>query len=163
MSNQVATKDKEYNLGGHKASHNDIRGLLNQFWNLIDLPHHHEMQEMEPKIEVAENKNNVEVTAELPGVAEDDIDVEISSDGYLTISGEKRHETENEQKGSYFSEITYGMVKRTIPLPWDLQLDKADAEYVDGMLKISIPKSAVEQQKRKRISVSRNKKKDIKQ
>lgn len=163
MSNQVATKDKEYNLGGHKASHNDIRGLLNQFWNLIDLPHHHETQEMEPKIEVSENKNNVEVTAELPGVAEDDIDVEISSDGYLTISGEKRHETENEQKGSYFSEITYGMVKRTIPLPWDLQLDKADAEYVDGMLKISIPKSAVEQQKRKRISVSRNKKKDIKQ
>lgn len=162
MSNQVTTNDKEYNIPVHNAAHSDMRSLITHFWNMLDFPHHNDMNEMEPKIEVKENKNNVEVTAELPGVAEDDIDVEISSDGYMTISGEKRHETEENHKGNYFSEITYGMVKRTIPLPWDLQFDKADAEYVDGMLKIAIPKSAVEQQKRKKISVTRKNKKNNK-
>ncbi len=159
MSNQITTNDKEYNIPVHNAPHGDMRSLFSHFWNMVDFPHHHDMHDMEPKIEVKENKNNVEVTAELPGVQEKDIDVEVSSDGYLTISGEKRQETEETHKGNYFSEISYGMIKRTIPLPWDLQFEKADAEYTDGMLKISIPKTAVEQQKKKKISITGNKNK----
>lgn len=48
------------------------------------------------------------------------------------------------------------MVKRTIPLPWDLQFDNADAEYADGVLKIAIPKSPNEQKKKKKINISRS-------
>ncbi len=163
MSNQITSTDKDYNVPVHNVTHGDIRTLLHHFWNMMDFPHHSDMHELEPKIEVKENKNNVCVTAELPGLSEKDIDIEISSDGYLTISGEKRQENEETHQGNYFSEISYGMVKRTIPLPWDLQFENANAEYTDGMLKINIPKTAVEQQKKKKISVTKTAKNTKKQ
>ena len=97
------------------------------------------------------------MSAELPGIAEKDIEVQISSDGYLSISGEKRHQSEENSKGNYFSEISYGMFRRTIPLPWDLDYEKADADYDDGVLKVVLPKSQSEQQKFKKISVKKNK------
>ena len=155
MHNQLSTRSQETDVPVRNTQHGDFRNLITHFWNMIDFPQHHELSDMEPKIEVSENKNNVTVTAEMPGVAEEDIDVEISSDGYMTISGEKKHEYEENKKGSYFSEISYGVVKRTIPLPWDLEFSKADAEYDNGILKIAIPKSAVEQTKKKKISVSK--------
>jgi HSP20 family protein len=57
---------------------------------MFEMPSTIEFQNMEPKIEVSENKKNIMVTAELPGVNEQDIDLEISTNGYLTISGEKK-------------------------------------------------------------------------
>lgn len=157
MANQITTsKEQERNLPIFNSQNMDFKNLLTHFWNMLDFPHHSEMNDLEPKIEVNESENEVTVTAEIPGVAEDDIDVEISSDGYLTISGEKRDEHEENHKGNYFSEISYGMVKRTIPLPWDLKFDDADAEYADGVLRIAIPKSPDEQQKKKKINISRS-------
>lgn len=102
-------------------------------------------------------QNSVTVSAELPGIEEKDIDVQISSDGYLSISGEKRHQSEENNKGNYFSEISYGMFRRTIPLPWDLDYDKANADYDDGVLKVVLPKSQTEQQKFKKINVKKSK------
>ena len=125
---------------------------------MLDFANHSEAHSLEPKIEVAENKNNVTVTAEIPGVPQENIDVEISSDGYLTISGEKTHQVEQNSEGSYFSEITYGTVRRSVPLLWDLDFKNATAEYEDGVLQIMIPKSSSEQTKRKKVSVSRTNK-----
>ena len=93
----------------------------------------------------------------MPGVAEKDIDLQISSDGYLTISAEKKDETSSQDKDHYFSEISYGIIRRTIPLPWDLDYNKADAEYNDGLLRVAIPKSGLEKQKVKKISVKKSK------
>ena len=104
------------------------------------------------------NKDAVTISAELPGVKENDIDVQISSDGYLTISAEKRSETEKKEKNNYFSEIYYGSVQRTVPLPWDLDFQKADADYNDGILKIAIPKTQIEKSKVKKINVKKAKK-----
>ena len=91
-------------------------------------------------------------------VAEDDIDVQISSDGYLTISAEKRQENTNDDENNYFSEISYGLVRRTIPLPWDLDFENTNASFDDGLLKIAIPKSRGEQEKVKKINVKKQKK-----
>ena len=143
-------RDIQSGSGGH----NEFRNLISHFWNFFDNPTAD--SDLEPKIEVSENKNSVTVSAELPGIEEKDIDVQISSDGYLSISGEKRHQSEENNKGNYFSEISYGMFRRTIPLPWDLQFDNADAEYADGVLKIAIPKSPNEQKKKKKINISRS-------
>lgn len=155
MANQQMTtrnnNNREYNVPVQNAP----RDFHTALWNMFDFPHFGN-DDMEPKIEVANNKNDITVTAEIPGVAEEDIDVEISSDGYLTISGEKRNEHEENSEGSYFSEISYGMVRRTIPLPTDLKFEAADAEYADGVLRIEIPKSEAAQQKRKKINVSHN-------
>lgn len=156
MNNQMTTTNSK-DLPIHNHSQGEFRNLMSHFWNMLDFSQNHNLADIEPKIEVSENKNNVTVSAELPGIAEQDIDLQISSDGYLTIAGEKKHETSKEEEGSYFSEMSYGMFRRTIPLPWDLDYNKADAEYSDGILKIAIPKTQIEKQKTKKISVKKKK------
>mgnify|MGYP004662994905 FL=1 len=160
MKNSLTTNNKtpDYDVPIHSASGgSDLRHLMSHLWHMVDFPRFNDSVSPEPKIEVAENKSNVTVTAEIPGVAEKDIDLQISSDGYLTISAEKKDENSSQDKDHYFSEISYGMVKRTIPLPWDLDYNKADAEYNDGLLRIVLPKSNIEQQKVKKISVKKSK------
>jgi HSP20 family protein len=77
----------------------------------------------------------------------------------LTISGEKKHENTEVSKGGYFSEISYGHVSRTIPLPWDLDYSKASAEFNNGVLSVSIPKSNIEQENKRKISINKTAKK----
>lgn len=151
MKNMVSTSTKKNQDVSMANRPHDLRSLWNYFFDFNDS----NLEGLEPKIEVVENKKAVNVVAELPGIKEDDIDLTISEDGYLTISGEKRHTKENESDDHYFSEISYGMFKRTIPLPWDLDFQAADADYDDGVLTVSIPKSQNEKQKYKKISVKK--------
>ncbi len=130
----------------------DFRNLMNYFWNFIDSSNA-EPTDLSPKIQVEENKDLVNVTAEIPGIDEKNIDLKVSSDGYLCISGEKKSQSLQDSKDNYFSEISYGMFKRTIQLPWDLDYEATTAKYNNGVLTISIPKSQVEKQKFKKISV----------
>ncbi len=128
--------------------------LIDSLFNMIDVSHNPELRYMEPKIEVSEKKNNVLVTAEIPGVDVKDIDLEISANGYLTISGEKKHENmEKSENGGYFSEISYGKVSRTISLPWDLELSKVTADYNNGILTVNLPKTNSEQNKKQKINI----------
>ncbi len=157
MRNDLMSKQKSYDVPTHNNKKGgEIKGMLNHFWSMLDFSKNH--GEMEPKIEVIDNDDTVEVLAELPGVNENDIDLQISSDGFLTISGERKQETIRKDSEGSFSEIYYGMVKRTIPLPWDLSLEEANADFNDGVLKITIPKSQVEKQKVKKINVKKSKK-----
>ncbi len=159
MENQLDNpNDKLHNLPIHTEHHGDLRHFINHFWNMIDFPQHSTANVSAPKIEVNEGKNEVTVSAEVPGIAPENLEVEISADGYLTLAGEKKQQSEQNRRGSYFSEITYGSFKRTIPLPWDLDFDKADAEYDNGTLKIAIPKSPDEQTKKKKISIGKKQK-----
>ena len=160
MRNDISTTNNDENqqkVQIHNAPGHELRSFFNHVWNMIDFPHHGEISDMEPKIEIMNNKEEVVVSAEMPGIKENDIDLQISSDGYLTISGERRQKNEDTGNGSYFSEIYYGKVSRIVPLPWDLNYDKADAEFSDGILKVSIPKTQVEKQKVKKISVKKSK------
>ncbi len=113
------------------------------------------LKTLEPKIEVSENDKAVTVRAEMPGMSEKDIDLEISNDGYLTISGEKKSERKEDQSGNCFSEFTYGSFQRTIPLPWELKSNDATAQFENGILEVSIPKSTEEQGRKKKISITR--------
>ena len=74
MNNLIFNNNQERNvpIANH---HNDFRGFLQHFKNMFDFGHHNDLVNMEPKIEIAENKNNVTVTAEIPGVAEDVTDI----------------------------------------------------------------------------------------
>ena len=155
MRNAVANNaQKNHELS---VSHNptDFRSLMNYFWNFIDNSNA-DIADLSPKIQVSEDKDAVNIMAEIPGMNEKDIDLKVSSDGYLSISGEKRNETQTKDKDNYFSEISYGMFKRTIQLPWDLDYDATTAKCDNGVLKVSIPKSQVEKQKFKKISISKS-------
>lgn len=160
MKNNLTTNqnNNSHEVPIHIPVQAEFKNFLNHFWNMVDFPHHHEEQEMKPKIEVSETNDLVKVSAELPGINEKDIDLQISSDGYLTICGEKKHLVQEHSKGNYFSEFSYGTIKRTIPLPWDLNFDKANAEYDNGVLNVSIPKTQSEKAKIKKIDVKKQNK-----
>lgn len=147
MHNSLQPLEKIRRSVGNLQKNNFLGGLINMF-DVSNL-----LGKMEPKIDISETKDKVLVTAELPGVSEDNIDVEISMDGSLTISGEKKHENTEASKDGYFSEISYGHVSRTIPLPGNLDYSLANADYKNGVLTISIPKLETEQKKRKKIAV----------
>jgi HSP20 family protein len=157
MQNQLRNID---NGSGQVAKHHARRPMFGSLWNMFETPLglYNDWQSTEPRIEVSENKNEVVVTAEIPGVDEKDIDLEISANGYMTISGEKKHESRTTANGGYFSEIFYGQVSRTVPLPWDLDFAKAEAVYDNGVLTVSLPKLNSEQNNRKRIDVAKGSK-----
>ena len=129
----------------------DFRNLMNYFWNFVDTA---DLTDVSPKIQVVENKDSVKVTAEIPGIEEKDIDLQVSAEGVLSISGEKKNESVLNEKDNCFSEISYGSFKRTIQLPWDLDYENAAARCSNGVLTVLIPKSPEEKQKFKKITVS---------
>ena len=109
-----------------------------------------------PRIDLKETKDSVIVKAEMPGVAEDDIDIEIL-DNVMTISGEKREEKVEgaEDKDYYYKESHTGAFSRSFSLPSEVIADKAIADMKNGVLTISVPKIAPKQAKK--ITVKKNK------
>ncbi len=145
-NNEVETNPTHFSTQSH-----DLRSLWNYFFDFGG----ENIDRLQPKIDVTEEKDSVLVVAEIPGIKEENLDLKISDDGYLTISGKKEQTKENNMKNCYFQEISYGMFKRTIPLPFDLDYNMADADYENGVLNIRIPKSKVQKQKYKKISVKK--------
>lgn len=107
--------------------------------------------EWAPSIDVAETDNEVVVTAELPGVEQDNVDITITDD-VLTLKGEKKEEKEVKEKNYHRIERSYGSFQRSISLPAGVQADKAKATYKDGVLHITVPK--VEEAKPKQIKIN---------
>jgi HSP20 family protein len=103
-----------------------------------------------PSIEVSENDKEVKVTAELPGLDEKGVEVQLS-DGVLVIKGEKKTETEDEDR--LFSERFYGRFERRIPVD-DIDEDKVNASFRNGELVVTLPRSADAQRKVKRIAIN---------
>ena len=93
------------------------------------------------------------VCAEIPGVDPKDIDVSVE-DGTLSIKGEKKYEREENEKGQYRTERSYGAFERTIALPAEVDEGKAKAEFKKGVLKLTLPKRPGAASRRKKIPVT---------
>jgi HSP20 family protein len=106
-----------------------------------------------PSVEVTASDTDVRVAAELPGLEEKDVDVFVDDD-VLTIRGEKKAETEDKERR--FSERYYGRFERVIPLPFEVEDDKASASFANGVLTITLPKSPKAQEKARRIAINAN-------
>jgi HSP20 family protein len=106
-----------------------------------------------PKIDVKDKKDAVVVKAELPGVSEEDVNVEIL-DNVMTISGERKEEKEEkeEEKGYYYKESHTGHFTRSFTLPSEVIAEKASAEMKNGVLTITVPK--VEPKKAQKVQIS---------
>jgi HSP20 family protein len=100
-----------------------------------------------PKMDIYEDKGNVIVESEIPGVNPENIDIEIK-DNYLKVEAKKEEKKEEKDKGYYKKEISKGYYKRIVPLPVEVMADKAQAEYTNGVLKITIPKAKVEKEEK---------------
>lgn len=107
-----------------------------------------------PRIDVKETTAGLEVSAELPGVDEKDIEVQLQDD-VLTIRGEKKIEKEegDKEKGYHVMERSYGSFARSVALPFEADSDKVSADFSKGVLKIVIPRPAEVAAKTKKIEV----------
>jgi HSP20 family protein len=94
-----------------------------------------------PKIDVGESDGEIEITAELPGLEQKDIDVSVS-DNVLTVSGEKRSETERKDKTFTVTERSYGAFSRSLQLPAGVDTTQIKATVDKGVLKVVVPKPA---------------------
>jgi HSP20 family protein len=103
-----------------------------------------------PSVEVSETDKEIKVTAELPGLDEKDVMLELAH-GTLAITGEKK--TETEDKDRLFSERYYGRFERRIPVE-DVDEDKISAAFKNGVLTVTLPKVAQAQSKVKRIAIN---------
>lgn len=106
-----------------------------------------------PALDVHEDKNNFIVKAELPGMKREDIEVAWHN-GTLSISGERKAETQQAEAEVYRAERFFGRFQRTVALPAAVAADQVKAAYKDGILTITLPKT--EEAKPKQIDVSVN-------
>lgn len=93
-----------------------------------------------PTIDLAETEKDLTVTAELPGVEEKDVELILSKDR-LVIKGEKKEEKEERKKDYYRQERRFGVIYRELGLPCDVATEKASAEFHNGVLRVTLPKS----------------------
>lgn len=105
-----------------------------------------------PNIDVAETDKEIKISAELPGMDEKEVEVNLNKDS-LTIRGEKKEEKEDKGKDYYHVECSYGSFSRTIPLPAEIESDKAEAHFKKGVLTVKIPKSAKSIESKKKIEI----------
>src|SRR3979411_1103724 len=105
-----------------------------------------------PQIDIDETDKEVRITAELPGLGEKDVSLEMAN-GAHSISGEQK--TESEDKARRFSERYYGRFVRRIPLQ-DIEEDKVSAAFKNGVLTVTVPKSAEAKSNVRHIAINRN-------
>lgn len=106
-------------------------------------------------VDMKDTEKSLEIIAELPGMDEDNIDISIS-DGVLTIKGEKKSEDidENKDEGYYHSERYFGSFQRSFALPCEIEIDKSNAVFDKGVLKISLPKIKTKEEVVKKIKIN---------
>jgi HSP20 family protein len=110
------------------------------------------MSAIEPRVDVTEDDNAYEITAEMPGVEEKDVEVTVK-DNRLTLRGEKKTEREEKKKDYHMTERSYGSFQRSFLLPQDIDADKIKAEFAKGVLTLTLPKTATSKAKERKVAI----------
>ena len=107
---------------------------------------------LQPATELVECEGEYRITAELPGMAAKDIDIKLT-DGTITLRGEKSEEKKHEKEDYLVSERRYGKFQRTLSLPSGIDADNVSADFANGILTVTLPKSAEAKQKERKVEV----------
>jgi len=105
-----------------------------------------------PAVDIVEKDSAYEITADLPGIDEKNVEVQVSS-GNLTIKGQKQEEKEEKKKDYYLQERHFGSFERTFGVPDGVDADKIEATFKKGVLTVTLPKKAEAQKPTKKIDV----------
>jgi HSP20 family protein len=105
-----------------------------------------------PVVDVVEKEKEYQISAELPGLEEKDVDVSVADD-MLTIKGEKKEEKEEKAKNYYLSERRYGAFQRSFQLPSGVDAEKIEANFQKGVLTVTLPKTPEAQKKEQKITI----------
>jgi len=106
----------------------------------------------QPPVDLTEKNGEYEISAELPGLDEKDVEVKLSN-GILTISGEKKAEREEKDKDYHFSERRYGSFRRAFRVPEGVDAEKIEASFQKGVLTVKLPKTAEAVDSGKKIEI----------
>jgi len=131
--------------------HREVNRLFDDFFRGFDTPAPFGRWGSWPSVEVSETDKDIRITAEMPGLEEKDVDV-LLEDGMLTLRGERKSETESADR--HFSERFYGRFERRIPLDTEVEQDKVDAAFKNGVLTVTLPKTPQAQSKARRIPIN---------
>src|SRR3954447_8901671 len=118
--------------------HREMNRLFDEAFRTFDAPTLFRGLPSWPNIEVANAEKEIRISAELPGMEEKDVEVLLEGD-VLTIRGEKKSETKDKER--HFSERFYGRFERQIPLGYEVEPDKVNASFKNGVLTLMVPKS----------------------
>ena len=105
-----------------------------------------------PAAELSETDEALHLKLEVPGMEAKDLDIQVTADS-VSISGERKEESKSEEKGVTRSEFRYGKFSRVIPLPVEIQNSNVTAEYKDGILNLTLPKSEAEKTQVVKVNV----------
>src|SRR5689334_19670367 len=128
---------------------------INRLFDTLFEPANHanRAQRWAPAMDLVEAEDHFVLKADLPGLGEDDVAIEVQ-DNVLTVSGERKTEHERKEKGFYRLERSFGRFSRSLTLPEGVDADRISASFDKGVLAISIPKP--EERKPRRISIGAN-------
>jgi HSP20 family protein len=132
------------------ALHREMNRLFDDAFRSFDVPSFGRAPGW-PSVEISETDKDIRVSAELPGLEEKDIEV-LLADDVLTLRGEKRAEVEDKER--QLSERFYGRFERRIPLGTEVEQDKVEASFKNGVLTVTLPKNATAQAKTRRIAIN---------
>lgn len=141
MSEQKSDLPSLWSTGGLDAFRREFDGLFENFFGrgshalAPSLP----QGVVSPAIDVTENGDAITLTAELPGLAEEDVDIELR-DGRLILKGEKKSEKDETRDEVQYSERSYGSFQRVMPIPERVDVEKIDAKFDKGVLVVTMPK-----------------------
>jgi HSP20 family protein len=138
------------------AIQNEMNRLFDQFFadpfTMLPIASSRFGADFTPRVDVSESDTATVVTAELPGMDEKDIQIEIDRDA-LVISGEKKNETEEKSKNYHRIERSFGSFQRVIPLMNEVDDEKVEAIFKNGILTVTIPKPVSSQKTTRKISI----------
>jgi len=137
---------------GQPVYHDHFNGMFGDLFeqdrNRMDLQNF----DWAPRVNVEEQEDRFEITADVPGMKKEEIDIEVR-DNVLTIKGERKLEKEEENTNYHVCERSYGTFRRAFTLPENVTADDIEAEYADGILRLTVPKNEPEKPKEIRIEV----------
>ena len=111
-----------------------------------------------PAFDISETEKEYVISGEIPGIDPKDLEVTLT-DGILSIKGEKKHESEDKEENYHRVERHYGSFQRSFRLPDNINREKLDASYKDGILKLTLPKSEESEVKKIEVKEKKSRKK----
>lgn len=127
---------------------------MDRLWARVNTDDPSALADWSPTSDVIESKDEIVIKAELPGIDEKNVDVEIES-GVLTIKGDRNAEKETEEKGYRRVERSYGSFLRSFTLPPSVEPEKVSATFTNGLLEVHLPKKEDAQPRSIKVDVKK--------
>lgn len=146
MANLILRNRTPLRNGRNFSAFDEFESLVDRIFNGYGQAYNEGASSMQMPIELSEKDNNLMLKAVLPGLKKENINIEVSEE-QVSISGEYKSECEESNENVYRSEFYAGRFERIIPLPQAINHQKAKADYKDGILTLTMPKSEKEANK----------------